>query len=88
MTHSLRKALLNGKRVHRTKRCWCVGIVVLSAPLSHVSQEQRKQLPIFQYREKIIEMLEESQVLVLSGETGWSVLFKLANAPRAERDQW
>jgi HrpA-like RNA helicase len=30
-------------------------------------------LPIAAYREKITSSLETSQILVLSGETGWSV---------------
>lgn len=36
-----------------------------------VFQRQRTQLPIAQYRSEIIKMLEHSQVMVLSGETGW-----------------
>lgn len=36
--------------------------------------EQRNALPIAAYRSMIIETLEESQVIVLSGETGWCVL--------------
>lgn len=31
-------------------------------------------LPIAAYRQSIIEMLEMSQVIVLSGETGWYAL--------------
>lgn len=31
----------------------------------------RNLLPIAQYRDEIIQTLENSQVLVLSGETGW-----------------
>jgi hypothetical protein len=42
------------------------------APLSHKSQAQRRKLPISQYRDQIVDCLETSQVLVLSGETGWS----------------
>lgn len=34
-------------------------------------QPQRQKLPIAQYREQIVEILEHHQVLVLSGETGW-----------------
>lgn len=34
---------------------------------------QRSKLPIASYRETIVNTLEESQILVLSGETGWSV---------------
>jgi HrpA-like RNA helicase len=34
-------------------------------------QIQRNKLPIAQYREEIIQILEENQILVLSGETGW-----------------
>jgi ATP-dependent RNA helicase DHX29 len=41
--------------------------------LSYRVQSQRGKLPIAQYRDKIIQTLEASQVLVLSGETGWSV---------------
>jgi ATP-dependent RNA helicase DHX29 len=36
-----------------------------------VSQHERNRLPIAQYRTEIVEALEMSQVLVLSGETGW-----------------
>ena len=36
-------------------------------------QARRNQLPIAQYRTKILDVLERSQVLVLSGETGWYV---------------
>ena len=32
---------------------------------------QRNTLPIALYRQHIVEMLEMSQVVVLSGETGW-----------------
>lgn len=35
---------------------------------------QRNMLPIAAYRDTIIEMLEMSQVIVLSGETGWCVI--------------
>ena len=41
--------------------------------LSYRVQPQRDKLPIAQYRNEIIQTLETSQVLVLSGETGWSV---------------
>ena len=41
--------------------------------LSYRVQSQRGKLPIAQYRDKIIQTLDASQVLVLSGETGWSV---------------
>jgi ATP-dependent RNA helicase DHX29 len=41
--------------------------------LSYRVQFQRGKLPIAQYRDKIIQTLDASQVLVLSGETGWSV---------------
>lgn len=34
-------------------------------------QAQRNSLPIAKYREEIISILETSQVMVLSGETGW-----------------
>lgn len=34
---------------------------------------QRNLLPIAQYRDAIISTLEQSQILVLSGETGWYV---------------
>ena len=45
-------------------------------------QEQRNRLPIAQYRQHIIESLEQSQVLVLSGETGWCALH--ANTERRD----
>ena len=32
-------------------------------------------LPIARYREEIVQILEDSQILVLSGETGWYALF-------------
>lgn len=35
-------------------------------------QRQRDQLPIARYRNEITSILETSQILVLSGETGWS----------------
>jgi len=41
--------------------------------LSYRVQSQRDRLPIAQYRNEILQILERSQVLVLSGETGWSV---------------
>ena len=41
--------------------------------LSYRVQSQRNKLPIAQYREEIIQTLDTSQVLVLSGETGWLV---------------
>ncbi len=42
--------------------------------LSYKVQSQRNKLPIARSRDKILQTLETSQVLVLSGETGWSVL--------------
>jgi hypothetical protein len=42
--------------------------------LSYKVQSQRNKLPIARFRDKIVQTLETSQVLVLSGETGWSVL--------------
>lgn len=39
-------------------------------------QYQRNTLPIAAYRQFIVEMLDMSQVVVLSGETGWFVSFK------------
>jgi ATP-dependent RNA helicase DHX29 len=39
--------------------------------LSTIKQAQRNLLPIAQYRAEIVQQLEQSQVLVLSGETGW-----------------
>ena len=36
-------------------------------------QARRNQLPIARYRNEILDVLERSQVLVLSGETGWYV---------------
>ena len=38
------------------------------------TQSQRNKLPIARFRKKIVQILETSQVLVLSGETGWSVV--------------
>jgi ATP-dependent RNA helicase DHX29 len=34
-------------------------------------QQHRNQLPIAHYRDEIISTLDNSQILVLSGETGW-----------------
>jgi ATP-dependent RNA helicase DHX29 len=42
--------------------------------LSYTVQSQREKLPIARFRDEIVQKLETSQVLVLSGETGWSVL--------------
>lgn len=42
--------------------------------LSYKVQSQREKLPIARFRDEIVQKLETSQVLVLSGETGWSVL--------------
>jgi HrpA-like RNA helicase len=42
--------------------------------LSYKVQSQRNKLPIAPFRHEIVEKLETSQVLVLSGETGWLVL--------------
>lgn len=39
--------------------------------LSRFLQAHRNQLPIAAYRNEIINTLETSQILVLSGETGW-----------------
>lgn len=36
-----------------------------------LQQHQRNSLPIAQYRDEIISSLAQSQILVLSGETGW-----------------
>lgn len=33
--------------------------------------EQRRNLPAWQERENILSLLEQSQVLVVSGMTGW-----------------
>ena len=41
---------------------------------SYIVQSQRLRLPIASYRDQIVQTLETSQVLVLSGETGWLVL--------------
>jgi len=51
-------------------------VFLYSSP-STVKQMQRNMLPIAHYREEIIEQLERSQVLVLSGETGWWVALTL-----------
>jgi ATP-dependent RNA helicase DHX29 len=37
----------------------------------YFSQYQRNRLPIAEYRDVIISTLNKSQILVLSGETGW-----------------
>jgi ATP-dependent RNA helicase DHX29 len=42
--------------------------------LSYKVQSQRENLPIARFRNEIVQILETSQVLVLSGETGWLVL--------------
>jgi ATP-dependent RNA helicase DHX29 len=42
--------------------------------LSYKVQSQRNRLPIARFRDEIVQKLETSQVLVLSGETGWLVL--------------
>lgn len=61
-------------RVTFIKKCWCV---LPSIPGTHISphlslmQVHRNQLPIAAYRNEIINTLETSQILVLSGETGW-----------------
>jgi len=47
----------------------CISLGVLS----YCMQSQRNKLPIAQYRNEIMQQLETSQVLVLSGETGWFV---------------
>lgn len=46
-------------------------MLLLGPHLAVYPQSQRQNLPIARYRTHIIEILEHSQVLVLSGETGW-----------------
>jgi ATP-dependent RNA helicase DHX29 len=43
----------------------------MSSPADNIIQYQRNALPIAVYRHEIVSALEASQVLVLSGETGW-----------------
>lgn len=44
---------------------------IIPTKLSSVLQEQRQTLPIADYREQIVKTLEDNQVVVLVGETGW-----------------
>lgn len=37
--------------------------------------EQRKKLPAWNEKEKILDLLDECQVLVISGMTGWVLWF-------------
>lgn len=41
---------------------------------AYMSQAQRNILPIAAYRNEIVMSLQQHNVLVLSGETGWSVI--------------
>jgi ATP-dependent RNA helicase DHX29 len=56
---------------------YCTSLGVLSNRM----QSQRNKLPIAQYRNEIMQKLETSQVLVLSGETGWLVRLNSDNFP-------
>lgn len=50
--------------------------------------EQRNTLPIAAYRNTIIETLEESQVVVLSGETGWYAALRSRLSISLTEIQW
>ena len=52
---------------------------------SYIVQSQRLRLPIASYRDQIVQTLETSQVLVLSGETGWLVLSEKKNSDIRDR---
>jgi len=47
------------------------GIPEVKFKLSSFLQHHRNQLPIAKYRDEILSILDRSQILVLSGETGW-----------------
>jgi hypothetical protein len=54
-------------------------------------QYQRNRLPIARYRDEIISHLNQSQILVLSGETGWCLIYTyLQRSPSNTMDynQW
>jgi hypothetical protein len=58
-------------RALRIGKCWYVFYGLIEIQTQCYVQEQRNRLPIAQYRSEIVSALETSQVLVLSGETGW-----------------
>lgn len=49
--------------------------------------EQRRQLPAWQERDNILDRLERSQVLVVSGMTGWVSQLGLFLRPGLYRDR-
>ena len=57
-------------------------------------QKQRSSLPIAAFREQIVSSLESSQILVLSGETGWYVFvqraanFEVESQRSSHRSSW
>ena len=56
-----------------------LGYRIFRRPLSYKAQSQRNRLPIARFRDEIVQNLETSQVLVLSGETGWLVLSEICD---------
>jgi HrpA-like RNA helicase len=36
-------------------------------------QEKRSTLPIFSFRDEILSLVEDNQIVIVSGETGWYV---------------
>lgn len=47
-----------------------INLVIPSPNVNRESDEKRKQLPIFAYREKIMDAINQNQVVIISGETG------------------
>ena len=58
-----------------------LGYRIFHRALSYRAQFQRNKLPIAPFRDEIVQKLETSQVLVLSGETGWLVLSAKVTSP-------
>ncbi|CEP11897.1 hypothetical protein [Parasitella parasitica] len=49
-------------------------------------KDKRKDLPITSHRQEILDLLKKNQVLIISGETGWSVYCKARKIYRRETD--
>ena len=55
-----------------------LGHCIFLGVFTYSMQSRRDKLPIAQYRNEIMRQLEVSQVLVLSGETGWLARLNIA----------
>lgn len=47
-----------------------VSIIIPPATNNPQAEQQRKSLPIYAYRQQIIETIDQNQVIVISGDTG------------------